>query len=469
MKTERTEPEAIRVETALSRFPIHRLARSGAVRIELHEEDPRGATTLKWRVSHNSEFGQPGPLAYRLDTLIVNRRIEEATRPIPRIIKLGSLSEASRGLGLADSGKNRNDIKRALHQNASAYITAKIRYKGHDGTERALEAGFTRYNVVFVGEKLPDGRTADAVYLVLSDIFMQVIDGARTRPLDYDYLKQLPPTSQRFYELASYAMYAALKNDRPRARLAYSEFCTYAPQSRCLEYGRMKQQMWRVHAPHRRAGYIGEVGYEATTDQDGRPDWLMLYTPGPKAKAEFRAFTQRAKLPEPEPEPTGLEQELTVRGVMAAAARDLVRDFPEDRIKAQIERLDWLREREPGKVKDAGGYLADAIRRDYAPPAGFRSKAERRPHEEARREQQRREEEARRAKALEREAEARIAAYWDSLTPEQQARLEAEALEQAEPDARAGYEEVPPIMRKAYLRSLREVHIRRLLGLPAAS
>ena len=77
-----------------------------------------------------------------------------------------------------------------------------------------MEAGFTRYNVIFTGEKLPDGRKADGVYIILNDVFIQVINGAMTRPLDYDYLKSLAPAPQRFYELLSYQMYAALKYDR---------------------------------------------------------------------------------------------------------------------------------------------------------------------------------------------------------------------------------------------------------------
>src|SRR4051812_43661613 len=135
----RADLEVIRVETALSRFPIHRLAKAGAVRINLREEDERGAATLKWRISHNSDFGQPGPLAYKLDTLIVNRRVEGAGRPSPRLIKLGSLSDICRELGLAESGKNKADIKRALYQNASAFITAKITYKTIAGGERGIE------------------------------------------------------------------------------------------------------------------------------------------------------------------------------------------------------------------------------------------------------------------------------------------------------------------------------------------
>jgi hypothetical protein len=284
--TELIPLNTIRVETALPRYPVHRLARKGSIKIEVNEVNERGESTLKWKVSHNSEYGQPGPLAYKLDTLIVNRRIEEARRPIPRLLKLGSLSDICRELNLADSGKNRSDIKKSLFQNAFAAITSKIRYQGRDGSERTLEAGFTRYSVIFTGEKLPDGRRADGVYIVLNDVFINIINGAMTRPLDYDYLKSLPPAPQRFYELLSYQIYAALKYDRMRAKITYSDFCAHAPQTRHFAWDDVRSQMAKVLRPHRESGYIapGPLESNPINDADGRPDWEMFFTPGPKAK-----------------------------------------------------------------------------------------------------------------------------------------------------------------------------------------
>src|SRR6478736_5146198 len=83
----------IRVETALSRYPVHRLAKQGTISIEIHEGTESGGVVVRWQVSHNSQYGQPGPLAYKLDTLIVNRRIEEAGKPVPKLIALGSLAQ----------------------------------------------------------------------------------------------------------------------------------------------------------------------------------------------------------------------------------------------------------------------------------------------------------------------------------------------------------------------------------------
>src|SRR5205085_2003098 len=124
--------------------------------------------------------------------------------------------------------------------------------------------------------------------------YRDVLNSAPTRPLDYDYLKDLTPGAQRFYELLSYQIFAALRNDRPRAKMLYSYYCTHAPQIRYVEYERVKKQMYKLHAPHKHSGYISDVELRETTDGEGQPDWEMLYTPGRRARAEFRAFSKRA-------------------------------------------------------------------------------------------------------------------------------------------------------------------------------
>ena len=279
--------DVIRNETALSRYPLHRLSNKGIISINIRKQDEKGATSLLWEVTYNSKYGQPGPLAYRLDTRIVNRKIDEAGRPVSKILKLGSLREIAEELGL---GGSTNAVRTALRQNASAYITAKITYKAIDKTERTLEADFTRYSIVFTGEKLPDGRKADAVYLILNDIYAQILDTAMRRPLDYEYLRELAPGPQRFYEILSYEMLPAIRFNQ-RAKLPYSEFCLYSTMTRYETYEQMKKQMWKIHHPHIEAGYIAKVAFEATMDEDGKPDWNMFYVPGERARFQQLAFS----------------------------------------------------------------------------------------------------------------------------------------------------------------------------------
>jgi hypothetical protein len=441
----------IRVETVLSRYPVHRLARKGSIKIEVNEQNGLRDTSLKWKVSYNSEHGHPGPLAYKIDTLIINRRIEEAPRPVPRVLRLGSLNDICRELEISQ-GKNVVSVKNALHQNASAYITAKIQYRQADGGERTLEAGFTRYSVVFTGEKLPDGRKADGVYIILNDSFIQVINGAITRPLDYTYLKSLPPAPQRFYELLSYQMYAALKYDRPRAKLTYSDFCAHAPQTRYFDWERVRSQMAKIHRPHLGSGYIAKVEFQKTVDAGGGLDWIMLYQPGAKARDEFKAFTKRGgpivlEVEDAEPpvvEPCSeLKKELIQRGVTAASAAELAGRHSEEMIRAQIERLDWILEKKPGKIEEPAAYLVQAIKNDFAAPKGFVSKAERLRREEAKRAKERQADEDRRRRRQE-EADLKaeidvVDSYIKKLSPADRAEHEAAALAHAGEECRENY------------------------------
>ena len=50
-----TDLDVIRIETALSRYPIHRLANKGTVSIDIRKKDAKGATTMSWTV----DYGEP--------------------------------------------------------------------------------------------------------------------------------------------------------------------------------------------------------------------------------------------------------------------------------------------------------------------------------------------------------------------------------------------------------------------------
>ena len=278
----------IRTETVLSRLPMHNLSKKGTVNIHIMRKNLRGEIELSWIVSPNPAYGEPRQLAYKLDTLLINQRIDQLGRPLPKVLRLGSLTEICKELG-----SHKTEVKRALYQNATTAIAAYLRYTGRDGTEHYLEAVFTRYSVIWTGKKLPDGTQADAVYLVLSDPYWDVLNNAPVRPLDYDYLKVLSPAAQRFYEILSYKMFAALKYQRYPVQLLYSEYCMFSAQQRYVDYDHVKKQMYKVHRPHIQSGYLKKVHYDAVEDSDDARDWLMHYIPGPKAYTEYMVFTRK--------------------------------------------------------------------------------------------------------------------------------------------------------------------------------
>src|SRR6266705_1488609 len=134
------EPAAldfIRTETVLSRLPVHNLAKKGNVNIQILKTTPDGKVELKWIVSYSDRYGQARQLAYKLDTIVIIHHIDEQGRPLPKMICLGSLRDVADQL---DLGGDTNQVRRALRQNASAFITAKFEYRGNDGTKKTLEA-----------------------------------------------------------------------------------------------------------------------------------------------------------------------------------------------------------------------------------------------------------------------------------------------------------------------------------------
>jgi hypothetical protein len=282
---------AIRVESVMARLPLHVLTKGESVKIHLEKHTGGGDLSLLWEVSPSSKYGVPRMLAYRLDTLIVNRRVDEAGHPIPQVLKLGSLRSICREMEIDVGGSGASAVKAALAQNAGATITAKLSYRDRSGRQRRLEAVFNRYSVVFTGESLPDGNEADGIYIVFNEIYRNFLNQVPFRPLDFNYLKQLAPSVQRFYEIVSFRIFAALTGGQARASLAYSEYCDSSTQTRYLDRTRMSKQMHKVHRPHIQSGYLEEVSYEETRDEAGNLDWIMWYKPGPKARTEYRQFT----------------------------------------------------------------------------------------------------------------------------------------------------------------------------------
>ena len=163
--------------------------------------------------------------------------------------------------------------------------------------------------------------------------------------------------------------------------------------------GKLKAKLQPALEELEAIGFLEPMTAADRYSKTGRGAWNIRLVRKLPAPAEAKP----AETKPPEPEPTGLEKELVERGVTRSVAADLVRDFPADRIRHQIEVVDWLRETKPKRVKDLGAYLADAIRKDFGPPAGFRSRAERAEAEATARARQEQQELARQTKARERE------------------------------------------------------------------
>lgn len=397
--------QRIRIETVLSRFPIHTLSKTGKVDICITQRGEHGEHKVYWKVTPNSAYGEPRALAYKLDTLIINRKFDKVGRPLPELVRLGSLRDIAKELGL---GGNTNEVKKALRQNAHTVITAKLSYTDREGRKQYVEFETTRYGVIFTGEILPSGTRADAVYISLNSAYRAILNSALVRPLDYNYLKNLPPAPQRFYEVISYRVFAALKARQPEAKLRYSDYCTYSAQKRSLNWNNVRPQMSEVHKPHLQSGYLKAVRFENRLDNDGNPDWMMFYVPGPKARAEYNLFAKKeraleadvmaadasgagkslmpvavesesfpdlAKAVNASPPESPEVREMMARGIGEKKARELFSKLQTG--QQVIDQLEWgdevIRRSRPGTFRNPPGLLISFVEGNLAPPNDFES------------------------------------------------------------------------------------------------
>jgi hypothetical protein len=253
--------------------------------------------------------------------------------------------------------------------------------------------------------------------------------------------------------------------------------------------------MTKIHAPHKKSGYIASVQFEETVDTDGKPDWAMIYTPGEKAREEYRTFSRQggprtlyvdhsgtaSDVPSlgdvqvfevdavEVHEPSPLERELIARGISEHTAAQLVASYPAERIESQIERFDWSKDKAPRSIaKNDGGFLAEAIRKNYPMPNGFESKADRdkRQAEEKLKKQQEREEAARAKAAKQREADLDGKAFerWKAMSAGERMETEAAALASVEDSVRRSYEKsTSPNFKRAILERIRQGYLRDLI------
>jgi hypothetical protein len=189
-----------------------------------------------------------------------------------------------------------------------------------------------------------------------------------------------------------------------------------------------------------------------------------------------RASAQTNLFAEPTEVIPAIVKDLIERGVTEATAIDLAREHDANLIAAKLEVLDWLAEKKDKKItKSPAGYLVDSIRKGYAEPKGFESKAARREREAKEAETRRQAEEQKRlqaekesrAKDEEAARQARIDAHWQSLTPAQQAELMEAALAAAAPEQRDSIEQMRRQRLTNFLKHMeqgvRDAYIERLL------
>ena len=273
------------------------------------------------------------------------------------------------------------------------------------------------------------------------------------------YLRLRHPTSKRLYRFLDKRFHhgTTLKFDLNHVALEKIGLSRSYRDS-----GKIKEKLQPAIDELTETGFLEPMSRNERYTKLGRGEWTVTFI---RATPRVGQTARRS-------EPSQLEKELIARGVTPVTAAELVTAFVEEHIQARIEVFDWLAAKKDKRVsKNPAGYLADSIRKGYAAPKGFEAKADREKRLQAEAEKRQKAEEAkRRAEADEharQEAEqARIRPYFDSLSPEEQERLRADALANANSFFMQQYRrnENDPAISGRYLKLIIDTHISSLLA-----
>lgn len=365
-------------------------------------------------------------------------------------------------LGWSIGGASYTRIEQSLDRWTSVYLKYENAWRDNRTKSWISKEGFhiiDKYKF-----KSDDGGNFEQLdlfpsYIIWGEDIFESFQAGYLKPLDYDLCISLRnSTAKRLYRFLD-------------KRFHYKPDWTFDLKELAHEHigmGRhyegpahLKRNLLPAISELETVGFLEPMAASERFQKDGK-DWKIRLV----SRSALPALPDpgQSALPFQEPEPSALATELINRGVTRSTALELVQRHPAEAIEAKLDVFDWLAERQDKRIiKSPAGYLVKSIANDYAAPKGFISKAERQAAEEARQAKERAAAEARRqqqeADARERAERQAIEAYWQSLSPEQQAELDATSLAEADADTRAleggpFRETARKLRRNAYIRRL---------------
>lgn len=315
--------EVIRSEVNLLIFPFFALDDKDVKRRKelefkaLVERDGKKLEVI-WNVSANAKFGFPGPFDRKVHKAL-EEILTELKLPIQNPILLGSLYNLCKRIGLVATGPNYEKIKAALRRITATSIQSKGTFY-LKGRKRWVEDVFHLYErVVFKGEQLPEGVTADENRLFLNTWYLDNLNSGYTKPLDYAYYKSLKDgIAQRLYELLGVKFFGLVMQGKPSLQYSYFTLCQLLPLKPQQQLKYARRQLKSAHEMLQETGFLNY-------DWQG---WMICYHPGPRVIAEINNC-KALKAPYPPDEPL-LALSSPSKGRLSTEERAQIRCLLED-------------------------------------------------------------------------------------------------------------------------------------------
>jgi hypothetical protein len=290
--------------------------------LEIHEQVYRDGdwAEIIWTVSRNIKGDFPSSLGRKIHKYLVEKILTELPKPICNPIRLGSLREICRALGISEGG-NKEDIKKALKD----IVMAGIESKGTfflKSKKIFLDRTFHLYDdVIFAGQELPIGQKADAVYVMLGSWVLENVNSDYTVPLDWDYHKGLKgDITSRMYELLSLDFFVALEHKKAYVEKEYLKWCPYfpiIPQDKLYRVNGILKSAFQQHVSSQFFAQLPEF----TPIPQQANNWIIKFYIGHKAIQDYKwAKSQGRKATFPEKFPMPLDAQNKIKTIVAPVA-----------------------------------------------------------------------------------------------------------------------------------------------------
>jgi len=463
---EQIEPVPLigRDELNLAEFPIALLgdyAPDGQKTISF--EDRHGRLT----VTGSDKFGLP--TAADADVIVALVYLTKLRNNFTDVKVNFSKYEIIKLLNWQDVGRSYRRLEESFHR-WSGVLLVFDKCWWNNKTKRYQTANMHILNSVIFAE--PTGRRPGGQYSLPLSIFewnktfLDSCQADNLRQLDLDeYFSLKSAVSKRLYRFLGKRFY--LRGDWT-FDLHEIAFERVGLSRSYADAYKIKEKLQPAIDELEAIGFLKPLSRDDRYARIDRGQWtirLSRQSPTPVSSAGQALVALPSSAPSPaEPEPP-LAAELVARGVTAKVAAELVERHPAETIQAKIEVFDWLAQKRDKRVaKSPAGYLVKSIADDYATPKGFVSLAQRQADAEAERAKEHQAAEDRRRRQAEDARDQAIRksvnAYWEALTPQQQAELDA--VIDAQADAGTLANEQGPLQ-GTFLRMRRHAYIRQLL------
>lgn len=348
-------------------------------------------------------------------------------------------------LGWDQGGKSYRRIHESLARWKSVTLNYQNAWRDHSRKSWVSEVFSLIDNVTIYERDERRGNTGEQIDLKLSSftwnrVFFDSMQAKYFKRLDFAFYQQLESaTARRLYRILDKRFGAGRTDfEFELSKLAFQRINL----NRNYDTGKIKEKL----APAIQE--LEEKGFLKPLPKDER-----YWKQGKTWKVRFAKAAVSAPKTESDESQLDLLQALSSRGVSPKIAAELSETVDREQITSQLECFDWLIEHYPERLKNPGGFLAESVRANFQPPAGFQTKAQiaaATAKREARESQQRAQRRAAREQqaAAERERQA-INEFRQSLSQQELDTLKRQAESQASDQAKETLQS--PRFRQLYL------------------